>query len=523
MNTMRISGARRGLARRARHGLSILVASLALLLPVAACGSGGLGVGVAVGPVPAPELQKFYAQELTWTGCAPFECAYLEVPLDYSKPDGETARLALLRQKAGQPSQRIGSLVVNPGGPGGTGTDFAAGLATQVENTVVGQRFDIVGFDPRGVGNSEPAIECLTPRDMYATLSDEVVDNSPAGLEQQEADARDYAAKCAQRSGTDLLANVGARDVARDMDILRSALGDPQLTYLGISYGTRLGYTYAEQFPGNVRALVLDGAMDPNQSHADWRVAQAAAFQQAFDTFAAWCATQQPCPLGNDPKVATDNFKKLVLPLVDAPLPLPDGRTLTWGDTVIGTHGALYKPAGWEPLRQALLGLADGNGEGLMQLADAYSSGASGDANTAILCVEDKPLTDPVAALQHSERLIAAAPFMYDDGRGPSAARDVCAFWPVPPTMEAHQPNVAGLPQTLVVSTTGDPATPYQDGVDLATALGATLLTVHGTQHGASLMGDQCVDDVVTRYLTDLELPPDGAQCTLAPVYGGES
>jgi pimeloyl-ACP methyl ester carboxylesterase len=520
MNTMRISQARRGLARRARHGLLMLVASLALLLPVAACGSGGLGMGVAVGPVPAPELQRFYAQELTWSGCAPYECAYLEVPLDYSRPDGEIARLALLRHKAGQPSQRIGSLVINPGGPGGTGTDLAAYLAKQVENTVVGQRFDIVGFDPRGVGNSEPAIECLTPRESYASLTDEVVDNSPAGVERQEADAREYAARCAQRSGTDLLANVGTRDVAKDMDILRSALGDPQLTYLGYSYGTRLGYTYAEQFPRNVRALVLDGAIDPNRNPTDDAVAEAAAFQQAFETFAAWCATQQPCPLTGDPKAATDTFQELVLPLIDTPLPLPDSRTLTYGDAIAATIGALYNPAGWEPLRQGLVELAGGNGEGLMRLAedDPYLD----DAGTAIACVDEKPLTDPAAALQLGERLIAAAPFM-DSGRGPSAARDVCAFWPVPPTSEAHQPNVAGLPQTLVVSTTGDPATPYQDGVDLATALGARLLTVHGTQHGASLTGDQCVDDVVTRYLTDLELPPDGAQCTLAPVDGGES
>jgi pimeloyl-ACP methyl ester carboxylesterase len=514
MNTMRISGARRGLARRACRGLLMLVASLAMLLPVAACGSGGLGVGIAVGPVPAPELQKFYAQKLAWSGCAPFECAYLEVPLDYSKPDGEIARLALLRQKASQPGQRIGSLVIHPGGPA-PGTDFAAGLAKQVENTVVGQRFDIVGFDQRGLGNSEPAIECLTPRDMYASLTGEVVDDSPAGVERQEADARDYAAKCAQRSGTDLLANVGARDVARDMDILRSALGDQQLTYLGYSYGTRLGSTYAEQFPRNVRALILDGAMDPNQSNAEWEVAQAASFQQAFDTFAGWCATQRPCPLGYDPKAATDTFQKLVRPLIDTPLPLPDGNTLTHYDAIAATSGAMYSPEWWEPLRQGLVELADGRGEDLMRLAENNNPYFS-DAGTAVFCVDDKPVTDPAAALQFSERRIAAAPYE-DDGRGPSAARDVCAFWPVPHTMEAHQPNVAGLPQALVVSTTGDPATPYQDGVDLATALGARLLTVHGTQHGAALTGDQCVDDIVTRYLTDLELPPDGAQCTLAP------
>jgi pimeloyl-ACP methyl ester carboxylesterase len=505
---------RRGEAAR---GLLMLVASLALVSPVMACGSSGLGAGVAVGPVPSPELHKFYAQKLTWSECAPYECADLEVPLDYSKPDGKTARLALLRQKAGDPSRRIGSLVIHLGGPGWSGTVDAADLATRVQNTALGQRFDIVGFDQRGMGQSYPAINCLMPREEYASPAGEAMDNSPAGVAQQEADARDYAAKCAERSGTELLANVGTRDVARDMDILRSGLGDPKLTYLGHSYGTKLGYAYAEQFPNNVRALVLDGAMDPNESQADSRVAQAAGFQQAFETFAAWCATQQPCPLGGDPNAATENFQNLVRPLIDTPLPLPDGRTLTYGVAVNGgTTWALYNPSRWEPLRQGLLELDSGNGEGLMRLADDFSSGFSSDLYIAVTCVDDKPVTDPAAALQLSERLIAAAPF-WDPGRGPSAARDVCAFWPVPHTMEAHQPNVAGLPQTLVVSTTGDPATPHQDGVDLATALGARLLTVHGTQHTASLDGNPCVDDIVNRYLTDLELPADGAQCTPAP------
>jgi pimeloyl-ACP methyl ester carboxylesterase len=501
--------------------LLMLVGSLALLVPLVACGS-GLGAGTAAGPVAAPELQRFYAQELTWSGCAPFECSYLEVPLDYSRPDGEIARLALLRKTADRPDDRIGSLVVNPGGPGATGTDFAAGLATQVEHTEVGARFDIVGFDPRGVGNSEPAIECLTPRERYASLTGEAVDNSPAGVERQEADARDYAARCAQRSGTDLLANVGARDVARDMDILRSALGDQKLTYLGYSYGTRLGSTYAEQFPRNVRALVLDGAMDPNQDPADSLVTQMVGFQQAFDTFAQWCATQRPCPLGggpgSDPSTATDRFRELVRPLIDTPLPLSDGSTLTHRDAIAATTGVLYSPARWEPLRQGLLELEGGSGEGMARLVEEFDPFVSSDdASTAIDCVEHRPVTDPGAALRLSERAIAAVPYM-DDGRGPSAARDVCAFWPVPHTSEAHRPNVAGLPQVLVVSTTGDPATPHQDGLDLANALGARLLTVEGTQHGASLGGDRCVDDIVTAYLTDLELPPPGTRCTLAPV-----
>ncbi|HTF46249.1 MAG TPA: alpha/beta hydrolase [Pseudonocardia sp.] len=516
--------------RRWRRALAV-VALLALTVPLAACGLGsGLGAGTAVGAVPAPELHRFYAQQLDWSRCGKFECTYLEVPLDYSQPNGKTARLAVQRRKATQPGQRIGSLVVNPGGPGGSGTALAANLAEGISGTPLGERFDLVGFDPRGVGSSEPAINCRTDRERDDDRLYRAEDHPPTNdAERRAADAKweqyakDQVAKCAQRSGVDLLANVGTREVARDMDVLRSALGDAKLTYLGYSYGTRIGYTYAEAFPDNVRALVLDGALDPNRDPADEEVEQEAAFQKAFDTFAEWCAQQAQCPLGGDPKAATANYRKLALPLLDNPLPLSDGRKFAYGDAVTATVHSLYGPQSWETLRKGLVELASGKAEILMAIADEFHGRAEDgeytaetDARMAIRCVDEKPNTDQAAEVELSKRVIAAAPFS-DSGYGPSSALGACAFWPAPPTSVAHQPQVAGLPQVMVISTTGDPATPYQAGVELAKALNARLLTVQGAQHGAAMQGDRCVDDVVTRYFTDLVLPADGANCTLAP------
>jgi pimeloyl-ACP methyl ester carboxylesterase len=503
---------------------------LVLLLPVAACGSRGPGAGGAApsptqasAPAPAPELHTFYVQRLQWRGCASWECAALEVPLDYSKPAGKIARLVVLRQKASRPDQRIGSLVINPGGPGGSGVEAAAEVAEQVRNSAVGQRFDIVGFDPRGIGYSEPAIKCYTPPEQDADRLEVDLDTSPAGVARRENDTRDYVAKCVQRSGADLLANLGTRDVARDMDILRAALGDQKLTFIGYSYGTRLGYTYAEAFPQNVRALVLDGAVDPDQSEIDSTLAQAAGFQKAFDAFAGWCAQRPQCPLGTDPKAATGAYQKLVRSIVDKPVPLAGGRRLSYSDAVSGTLQALYSDQRWESLRTGLSELAGGHGEGLMKLADEMQGrlddgtyDRSDDVLTAVRCVDERPLVDPAALLELGKRYIAVAPFL-DDGHGPSTARGSCAFWPVPNTSEPHQPKVAGLPRTLVVSTTGDPATPYAAGVNLAKTLNAGLLTVQGAQHTAALEGNQCVDDIVARYLTDLQVPPDGASCALTP------
>ncbi|MDQ2708687.1 MAG: alpha/beta hydrolase [Actinomycetota bacterium] len=528
--------------RGLRRHLLILVALVAVASATAACTVGPVGVGAAVvspaAPVPSGDLQKFYAQKLVWQGCAgfalsdaekasfanpKFDCAYLEVPIDYAQVGGRSAQIAVLRQKATQPSQRIGSLLINPGGPGVSGIEAATGVAKSLTPELA-QRFDLIGFDPRGVGASKPAIQCFTPAERDADRLDVELDNSPAGVARQEGKSKDYANKCEQRSGKDLLANAGTRDVVKDMDVLRQALGDQKLTYLGYSYGTRIGYAYAEAFPNNVRALVLDGALDPNQNLIDRSVAQAEGFQKAFDAFAASCTKQPGCPLGQDPKNANAAFRKLVDPLETKAVPLAGGRLLSYNDALTGVIQALYSEDLWYGLQRSLSELASGQGPRiLMFLADLYEGRQVDgtyeftlDAFAAIGCVDDIPVTDPAVLLEADKRARQVAPFR-DDGHGPDPARDPCAFWPVPHTSEPHLPQVPGLPPVMVISGTNDPATPYQAGVNLAKALGARLLTAEDNQHTVALQGDQCVDDYVTKYFLDPKaLPPDGARCKVA-------
>ncbi|WP_306999069.1 alpha/beta hydrolase [Amycolatopsis thermophila] len=487
------------------------------------------------GPVPAG-LDKFYAQPLTWGDCAPYatsddirsafgrkdlQCARLTVPLDYAKPQGDTITIGVLRHKA--TGNRIGSLVINPGGPGASGMYAAAGLASQVGNTELGKRFDLVGFDPRGIGASQPEVTCLTDAERdHERTEDLEADGSPAGVARQDADSKEFAAKCAERTkfGTEMLENLGTRDVVKDMDVLRSALGEEKLTYLGYSYGTRLGSTYAEAFPRNVRAMVLDGALDPNQDEVESLVEQGQGFGVAFNEFAKWCAARRDCALGPNPAAATQVFQSLVRPLIDKPVRLGDGRELSYGDATIGAIQALYSQQLWTTLNSGLNELKTGQGATLMALADQYNErDRSGhytntqDAFTAVRCVDDPPVTDRAEVLAASNRYDQVAPFL-DDGRPNGAALDPCAFWPVPNTSQPHEPHVDGLPPVLVISTTNDPATPYQAGVNLAKAMKGALLTFEGTQHTVFLQGNSCVDDIGSAYLIKGDLPAEGTRCT---------
>jgi pimeloyl-ACP methyl ester carboxylesterase len=498
--------------------IGVLATIAALLL--AGCSNVVDGRAVISAPRPGSPIQ--------WAPCkaapsdetripAGAECGMLSVPVDYSMPDGDVAQIAMIRFKA--TGQKIGSLVVNPGGPGESGVEAAASMAPTLPPSVR-ERFDLVGFDPRGVANSMPAAWCNSDADNDRLRADPTVDYTPEGVAHIENENKLFVQRCVDKMGKEFLANLGTANVAKDLDAIRAGLGDEKLTYLGYSYGTRIGALYAEAYPEKVRAMILDGAVDPNADQIEEEIRQAAAFQKAFDNYAADCAKSPDCPLGTDPAKAVDVYKSLVEPLVKHPAKTNDPRGLSYSDAIVGTILPLYSPNLWRHLTQALSELKDDTGDTMLAMADLYMGrdakghyNNSTDVRVAVNCMDKPHITDRAKVVDEDRRTREVAPFMsYGEFTG-LAPLDTCAFWPVPATGDQHEIKVTGLPPILVVSTTNDPATPYQAGVDLAQQLGGTLLTFDGTQHTVVFQGNTCVDDIAARYLVDVTVPPPNTRC----------
>jgi pimeloyl-ACP methyl ester carboxylesterase len=496
-----------------------ILAAASVLLVVTACSNVVDGRAVISAPRPGSPVQWAPCKASSGESRIPSgaECGFISVPVNYDKPDGDVAQLAMIRFKA--TGQKVGTLFINPGGPGESGVESAVSLVGTLPESVR-QRFDLVGFDPRGVGSSKPALWCNSDEDNDRLRADPQVDYSPEGVAHIESETKDFVARCQQKMGDEFLENVGTVSVAKDLDAMRQAVGDDKLTYLGYSYGTRIGGTYAELFPDKVRAMILDGAVDPNADPVEADIRQAKAFQTAFDDYAADCATNPDCPLGTDPAKAVDVYHSLVNPLVDKPAPTKDPRGLSYSDAIVGTILPLYSPNLWRHLTKGLTELKNGRGDTMLALADLYMGrdadghyNNSTDVRVAVNCVDEPPITDRATVVDEDRRAREVAPFMsYGDFTG-HAPLGTCAFWPVPPTSTPHQLKVSGLPPTLVVSTTNDPATPYQAGVDLAKQLGGALLTFEGTQHTVVFQGNTCVDDIAAKYLVDVVVPPPGARC----------
>ncbi len=517
--------------------IAVLVASCTTQEPQSLPSAPPPAPTTSASPTPDPKaLEKFAGQKLDWGSCTPFggtqsakrafgdkafDCAKLTVPLDYLKPDGATASIGVLRHKAKKADQRIGSLVVNPGGPGGSGVSMAARISKSSTAATLAARFDIVGFDPRGVGTSEPRLVCLNDAERDADRADDSEsDVTPRGVAKQLDDAKDYGAKCAERTkhGVEMLANIGTRDVVRDLDILRSVLGDEKLTYLGFSYGTQIGTAYAEAYPDKVRALVLDGAVDPELDTAESLVTQMTGFQNTFNEFGKWCAAREDCALGRHPGAVTTAFQDLVQPLVTDPVPAGD-RKLSFEDAITGTSAALYSQDAWKFLNDGLNEIKRRSGKTLVALADNYYGREADGRYTGILdvyfavrCVDSTRISDRRVIDGAHERMRQGAPFLVG-GTPDTSELDICAAWPVPATSEVHRPNVAGLPQPLIISTTNDPATPHASGVNLARDLKGALLTFEGAQHTVFLEGNQCVDSAGFAYLIDGKVPAPDTRC----------
>jgi len=453
-------------------------------------------------PVPPP---------LGWSECdSGRQCSTLVVPLDYADPGGEHIGIALERRLASDPAHRIGSLILNPGGPGESGLlNLSKDLSVLPAGVL--EHFDVVAFDPRGIGASE-GIHCVG--DTYNGPEPDPVPQTPAAEQTLLASDRAYAQSCARSAGA-LLAHVGTLDVARDLEELRQALGDAGLNYLGLSYGTLLGATYASLFPTHIRAMVLDGALDPSLTTADLANAQALGFENSLDAFFAWCsATPGSCawrPVG-DPHAA---FQTLAASVRAHPLAVGT-QTVGPNEFYTGTFGTLYAQSFWPSLGRALAGVASGSGSAMLGLYDGYERvgdpSFDGDANNAVTCLDHPVPTDPNVYFQRAATAAEIAPDF-----GPLFAWGAlsCAVWPVPAADQRVPAPVraAGSPPILVVGTTGDPATPYAWARSLASQLEhGVLLTRVGLDHVA-IFYSSCVRSWDDAYLENLQTPPPGTVC----------
>ncbi|MEU8758565.1 alpha/beta hydrolase [Streptomyces sp. NPDC048659] len=466
-------------------------------------------------------LQKYYGQQVTWRACgAPgFQCGTVLVPLDYAKPAAGDVKLAVSRVKATGPGRRLGSLLVNPGGPGGSAVGYLQGYAGVGYPAQVRARYDIVGVDPRGVARSEP-VECLTGPRMDAYTQ---VDQTPDDAGEQralEAAFREFAAACEKRSGR-VLPHVSTVAAARDMDVVREVLGDRRLNYVGASYGTFLGATYAELFPDKAGRLVLDGAMDPSLSAEELNRDQTGGFETAFKAFAADCVRKPDCPLGTESVPAATEALRGFFREVDAkPVPTGESRKLGESLATTGVIAAMYDEAAWPQLREALTRAMGGEGSALLTLADSYyereADGSYANlmsANAAVNCLDLPPaFAGPEAAERAVPSFEKESPVF---GRGLAWAALNCTYWPTPATGRPHRITADGAPPIVVVGTTRDPATPYKWARSLASQLASgTLLTYEGDGHTAYGRGSDCIDTAINTYLLEGTAPTDGKRCS---------
>ncbi len=480
-----------------------------VLVTLVAAGCSHISNPVATStPTPSPS-------QLTWTSCGSgFQCASVQVPLDYAHPDADTIAIAIDRKPATDPANRIGSVLINPGGPGASGVQFAKDDASALR--ALNRRFDLVGFDPRGVGQSSP-VHCLDGPQMDAYIAVDPLLDDPqektAGIQAN----KDFAAGCEQHSGK-ILPFLDTPSAAKDMDAIRAALGDAKLTYLGFSYGTFLGQTYAHLFPTHVRALVLDGAVDPALSANDLLTAEVVGFQRNLEAFLADCNARRsgsnPCRYAQSGDPAT-KLNALVQRLDRTPI-AAGNRQLTLGLASSGIIAGLYYQEFWPALDAGLTTADRGDGTVLAELSDVLSErNPNGtytnllDALEAVDCL-DRPVPTEIAYYDSLGPIFSKispllGPWLQYSNLG-------CAYWPVKPTGHPEPLTADGAPPILVVGATNDPVTPYAWAQSVQQQLaGSVLLTRQGNGHTSG--NDACSAGAESEYLITLTLPAVGTVC----------
>ncbi|MEO8889260.1 MAG: alpha/beta hydrolase [Jatrophihabitantaceae bacterium] len=442
-----------------------------------------------------------------------FGCAKLAVPLNYSDPSGPSISLELIKVHDTASSNQIGSLLVNPGGPGGSGLELAVGLTGEIAPVIL-SHFDLIGFDPRGVGLSSP-IECISDatKDKLNAASPDV--RTAAGFQQAKELAQQTAEACSTKYGK-ALAQYNTVNTARDMDQIRQVVGDAQMNYLGFSYGTELGSIYAHLFPGKIRVAVLDGAVDPLTDGIVSNADQLQGFELAFDQFAADCLTHSPCKSLGNPRQAVYH---IVAQATAHPLGTSnssDPRTVTSSLALTGVLEALYSKSEWTALGNALITARGGDGKGLLALADEYNQRTAGrysnimDANTTIGCNDSKPGPTDAQITATAKSWATRFPIF---GTWAVGSLFDCQQWQ-PDRTPIPLPTAATPTKVLVIGNVHDPATPYQGAIDLAKTMGnAELLSWDGEGHTSYLQGSSCIDAYVNTYLVSQKLPPTGVTC----------
>ena len=463
------------------------------------------------------ELLSYYTQEVSWESCGVrFDCADITAPRDWANPDAGDLTLALIRHQA--TGTYKGSLLTNPGGPGGSGYDYIADYLDGAVGAKLIENFDVIGFDPRGVGRSS-AVKCLDAEAMdeynYGVIDAERgSDEWTAAL---TAANQKFADAC-EANSDGLLPYITTENSARDMDLIRGVLGDKHLNYLGYSYGTFLGATYAKIFPERAQRLVLDGAIDPAVPGSEVGATQAGGFESALRAYLEDCLASNGCPFNGTVDQALTDFSALLASLERNPLRNGDGRTLTVDTAITGVITALYSQQNWPYLTQGLAGALQGDSTVLYALADQYNGrnpdgtyrDNSAEAFMAYNCVDYPLENDPAVEEAMMAQVKQVAPTFAPYWDGP----DACEVWPTPPTGTRGEITASGSGPILVVGTTNDPATPYEWSESLADQLeNGVLITRVGEGHTGYNKGNSCVDDAVESFLIDGTVPEDGLRC----------